>query len=133
MDDTGSTGGEVYVLMLRDFVVLKDLEDTVREYAPAARVLTASECTAALALIEGLERISVAFVEAGAEAVAAARIDTLVAQRGGQVVLLGDDAEDAWEAGKLGADWPVLQRPFTSQTVERLLAELIGRPAEPSA
>lgn len=129
MDDTDSMNGEVYVLMLRDFVVLKDLEDTVRDYAPAAIVLTASECDQALALIEGLDRISIAFVEAGAEAVAAARIDALVAARGGRIVLLGDDAEDEWEAGNQTSVLPILLRPFSSQTVERLLADLLGRPA----
>jgi len=129
MDVHGSMNNEVYVLMLRDSFVLKDLEDTVRDYAPGAVILTASEWDEALALIEGLDRLSIAFVEAGAEAVAAAQIDARVAAMGGRIVLLGDEAEDEWEADSQASRWPVLLRPFSTQTVERLLAELMGRPA----
>ena len=57
---------------------------------------------------------------------ARAGFDELVAGKGGRLVLLGDAAKDALEAGGLPADpaglrWPVLLRPFTSQAVIILL------------
>lgn len=108
--------GDVYLIAVRDFVVRKDLEDTVLDFDPAAVVLTATSCAEALGRIRMRDKLAVVFVEAGPIKVSASGIEDMVRSRGGRLVLLGDDAEDAVDAQSAGR-WSTLQRPFFSQTV----------------
>ena len=111
------TEADVYVIVVRDFLVHTDLVDTVREFDPLAIVLSASDCGDATALIAAQSRIAVAFIEAGPAEIVAARLDRMVADRRGRLVLLGDAAEDAWEEGAAPHLWPTLLRPFSSQAM----------------
>lgn len=115
-------GGNVYLVAVRDFVVSQDLADTVRDFDPGATILSARNCREALTAIRSGDPLALAFVEAGPDRVARARLDIAIRDRGGRLVLLGDDAEDAWEIGsRAGRVWPVLMRPFSSQVVTTLL------------
>lgn len=118
-----STGtGGIYLIAVEDFVVAQDLSDTVREAVPAAVIVTAPGCAAALAAVADQPHLALAFVEAGPDRVAKLRLDEAIRARGGRLVLLGGEAEDAWDSGAAtGRLWPVLIRPFSSQAVRSLL------------
>ncbi|MDI3335567.1 hypothetical protein QKW60_04040 [Defluviimonas aestuarii] len=117
MDNNCSDRGDVYVIAVHDFVVLKDLEDTVREFDPTATVLTTTSCDEAITKIRTQDQLAMVFIEAGPVYISAVRMDELVRARGGRIVLLGDDAEDEWDEGRSPRRWPTLQRPFSSQSV----------------
>lgn len=121
MHNQNSGRTDVYVIAVRDFVVLKDLEDTVRDFDPTAIVLTATSCDEAVTKIRAHDRLATVFVEAGPGYVSGVRMDDLVRARGGLIVLLGDDAEDEWDDDRSARRWPTLQRPFSSQNVLSLI------------
>ncbi len=121
MQNQNSGRTDVYVIAVRDFVVLKDLEDTVRDFDPSALVITATCCDAAVGKIRAQDRLAAVFLEAGPGYVAAERMDHLVQSRGGRLVLFGDDAEDEWDDERSARRWPTLQRPFSSQSVLSLI------------
>jgi hypothetical protein len=123
MQPNGPHGPDTYLVVVADFVVLQDLADAIRGFDPEAVILTHNARADALASLEAHDRISVAFVEAGPELVEASKLDVAVEQRGGRLVLLGDDAEAELEAGSpLISDWLVMPRPFSNRTILNWLA-----------
>jgi hypothetical protein len=122
MTETGFDGGApaAYLVVLRHVLVAQDIAMTIAEFDPAARVATAAGPAEALPLLEGVERVAVAFVGMGPEAYRASALSRAVAERGGRVVLLGEEAELAGEA----AGFAVLVRPFTTGNI---LGHLAGR------
>lgn len=115
--------GDIYLIVVRDRVVLMDLADTVAEFDPRAVVLSRSSGAEAMAALRTHARLKLAFVEEGAGNVSRLGMDVAIAERGGKLILLGDDAESEWEAGDREAlRWPLLMRPFSTQTVLRKIA-----------
>ncbi len=122
-DASWSAKRAVYLVAVQDFVVSQDLIDTVRDFDPTAEVITARDCHGALLAVTSHPRLTLGFVEAGPDRVARAHLDVAIRRRRGRLVLLGDEAEEEWESGAhAGDDWPVLMRPFSTQTVTAMLA-----------
>ncbi|MCB1338208.1 MAG: hypothetical protein KDK10_12405 [Maritimibacter sp.] len=127
MEHRNAAQADVYLIAVRDFVVLRDLEDTVREFDPDAVVLTSTRLEEAIAQITAQSRLALAFVEAGPARVAEVKLDALVRSKGGRIVLLGDDAEDEWDGERPASHrWPTLLRPFSSQTVLSMIVACRG-------
>ncbi len=97
-----------YLVVLADYLVAQDLAESIVVYDADAEVLVLHSASRAAAALEKVERIAVAFVDAGPELFGASELAQMIQSRGGRVVLLGDEAEAA--GGALG--WSVLQRPF---------------------
>lgn len=112
----------VYVIMVSDYVVLTDLEDTVRDYDPFAAIHGVTSLHAAIGRIQSQRRLDVVFLETGQKQVRLHDLDQAVRDRGGQIILLGGEAEDDWiTQGRVSDRWPTLLRPFSSQMVLSLL------------
>lgn len=126
---TGPKGPKVYLVAVHDYVVAQDLSDAVRDFDPAAVVVTARSCREALMAVREAERVALAFIEAGPDRVAQARLDVAIRNRGGALVLLGDEAEAQCDTSNGSAPrWKVLIRPFSGQTVTEYLKA--ARPLE---
>ena len=102
-----------YLIVLRHVLVVQDIAMTVGEVDSGARILTAASGAEALPMIEGVEQLAVAFVGKGPEAFRASPLARAVAERGGRVVLMGEEAEAKGEA----QGFAVLVRPFGTSDV----------------
>ena len=107
-----------YLVVLSQGVVALDIAMTIEEFDPTAPVVAADSCENAVPALDGVDRIAVAFVDKGPHAFADSVLARKVAERGGRVVLLGDDAEENGAA--LG--FAVLERPFSTDHVTGHLA-----------
>ncbi|SPH23470.1 hypothetical protein DEA8626_02533 [Defluviimonas aquaemixtae] len=117
---SGRTADHIYLIVVRDRVVLQDLVDTVREFDRNALVLARSNCTDAIEALKTRGRLKLAFLEAGPGCVSRSRMDVVIGDRGGKLILLGNEAESELEADDREAQrWPLLTRPFTTQAVLR--------------
>ena len=116
-----ANGPGIYLIVLRHVVVAQDIAMTIAEFDPEARVVTAASGAEALPLLEGVERIAMAFVGKGPEAFRASLLARAVAERGGRVVLMGEEAEAEGEA----QGFAVLVRPFSTGNI---LAQLHTEP-----
>ena len=105
--------GTAYLIVQSQSLVALDLAMAITEFDPAASVVTTASCADALPAIDGVRQIAVAFVDGGPCTFAASALAREVAQRGGRVVLMGRDAEDAGE----GLGYPILERPFSGDHV----------------
>jgi hypothetical protein len=126
MSTTSNETTATYVVMSQDYVVLRDLCDTILEFDPAAHLLHATTLASASAFISGSERVAVAILEAGPERISQTGLDTMVRTKGGRLVLLGPDAEDEDEAGTVSTRCTVLTRPFSAEAVCTILAACLG-------
>jgi hypothetical protein len=112
------TGKGAYLVVLSQGVVALDIAMTIEEFDPAAPVVAALSCDEAVPVLDSIDRIAVAFVDKAPEAYADSVFARKVAERGGRVVLLGQEAEEK------GADlgFAVLERPFSTEHVTSHLA-----------
>lgn len=108
-----------YLIVLEDYLVSQDLAEIVAWYAPAAEVIVRHALPDAVAALQPVARLAVAFVGIGPASFAASPLAAMIASRGGRVVLLGDEAERTGEA----AGWAVLQRPFSQSQVATFLTD----------
>ena len=114
--------GAQYLIVLHECVVLQDIADTITEYDPRAKVIAVTAPDRALAALEGVERLAVAFVEAAPLAFQQTDLAKAIASRGGRTVFFGDAAEDA----EVSDRWIVLRRPFSSDIVLAHLTMLLS-------
>lgn len=121
MSDTTPIRDEqvAYLIVLRHVLVVQDIAMTVAEFAPEARIITSVSPNDALPLLEGVGQVAVAFVGQGPSAFRGSLLEDQIGERGGRVVLLGEEAELTGPA----AGYPVLTRPFTTESI---LQHLIG-------
>lgn len=122
-NDARPLSRHAFLIVLDDSIVAQDLAETVSEHDPAAGLIPCRTLDEAIAALAHVERIAVAFVEAGPAEFAASPLAGLIAAKGGRVVLIGDDAEDS--ARMCGH--AVLQRPFSTEMVLALLADPVPR------
>ncbi len=111
-------GGEgpaqaAFLIVLRHVLVAQDIAMAIAEHDPGARVILARDAAEALPRLGGVTRLAVAFVGEDPSVFRGSALDLALAERGGRVVLMGQDAEAAGEA----AGFPVLARPFTTGDV----------------
>lgn len=112
------SGGGAYLIVLRHVVVAQDIALTLADHDPGALVILAGTTAEALLLLDGVQRLRVAFVAEAPRTFAGSALGAAIAARGGRPVLIGEAAE----ADAMG--FAVLDRPFTTAGV---LAQLEGR------
>jgi hypothetical protein len=115
MSDAAEGAGDpaTYLIVLRHVLVAQDIAMTIGEFDSGARILTAASGAEALPLLEGVERLAMAFVGRGPQAFRASPLARAVTERGGRVVLMGEEAEAQGEA----QGFSVLVRPFGTSDV----------------
>lgn len=119
----GKEDPATYLIVLRHVLVAQDIAMTIAEFDPAARIVTAASGAEAMSLLAGVGRLAMAFVGAGPGAYRASPLAQAVRERGGRVVLMGDEAEEEGEA----EGFAVLARPFGTGNI---LAHLDGERCE---
>ena len=102
-----------YVIVLRHVLVAQDIAMTIADYDPKARIVVAANGADALARLEEVGRIAVAFVGKGPRAFQASPLAQALAGRSGRVVLMGEEAEAEGEA----QGFAVLARPFSTGNI----------------
>lgn len=121
MDDAqGAVGRQAtyYLILLRHILVAQDIAMTIKEFDPAARIVTATSPAEAEERLSGIADLALAFVGQSPDAYRTSSLSRAVAQRGGRVVLMGEEAELQGES--LG--FMVLARPFTTANILSHLA-----------
>jgi hypothetical protein len=105
----------LFVVVLREVLVGRDIEMIIRDACPDAQVLVAPNLRGAEeALPEG--RIRAVFVQSDADAILASPVGKRVAKDRGLVVLVGQEELPALPVG-----WTVLPFPFAGHDVAKLL------------
>jgi hypothetical protein len=116
MLDTCSAPTEpVFVVVLRELLVARDIEMIIRSIAAEARVILARTLDEALAATPP-GPIKAAFVQAEAEDFAQSSLGRRVATDGGRTVLVGGEPRKTLPAG-----WAELPFPFAERDVSALL------------
>lgn len=109
-----------YLVVFSDFVVLKDISDTIREHDAKAHVVEAAHAGEALHFICHESDVRVAFVEADPRTFEDTDIAIALRARGARIVLIGDAAEESTEP-RFGLS--IMQRPFNAADVQRHLGD----------
>ena len=109
---------DTYLVVMREVLIAQDLCLTICEFDPAARVILARDMNDALAKLGETLSLAVAFVEERPAPFARSGLSGAIAQRGGRVVLLGEQAE----AHGPTSDWDVLHKPFATNHVLSILS-----------
>jgi hypothetical protein len=112
---TADTG--TYLVVLREIIVGQDIAMTIQDHNPDARVIIAATLAEAVAAVEGVDAVAVAFVHAPSAEVARSPLAEAVAARGGRIVLMGHEIGRDPKATVL----PVLAFPFVSSDILALL------------
>lgn len=107
-----------YVVVIRDPIVAQDVAGAIAHLDPSARILVAAmNPHEAVGLLGDVTAVAVAVLEADPRTLRATTFGAALEARGARIILIGDAAEEAGEAG----DYRVLMRPFGN---EALLAVL---------
>ncbi len=115
-----------YLIVLGDYIVALDLAQTVADFCPTAQVIQKSTAAAALAAVAAVDRVKVAFVGEPPHSFARSELARLIADKGGRVVFVGDEAEDLGT----GNGHAVLSRPFSTPAVLAHLEQAVCHRAE---
>ena len=111
-----------YLVVLDDYLVAQDLAESIAYHDPAAEVIVRHTVAEAVAAMDSVETIEVAFVGEAPARYAGSQLAQMIRSKSGRVVLLGDEAETAGEA----AGWSVLHRPFSLSLVLAYLAKAVS-------
>lgn len=103
--------------------IAEDLAFALMDHDPAGEVLLAASETEAVELVADLPAVTLAIVHAAPRAHGSSLLGRLLSARGAVSVLIGDRAE---EEG--AAEFPVLQRPYATETILDLLLRLLAAP-----
>ena len=106
------------LVMMQDTVVAQDLALTIYDCHPDARVIVVPTPDDAVAALEPVSRVLLAFVSARPKSFAGSTLAEAILARGGKVVMLGMEAEETGPT----ENWCVLPQPFTTDIVMRQLA-----------
>ena len=116
--------GPVYLVVMKETVVAQDIAGAIADARPGARIVIVASPAEARSALAGVDRLAAAFVSAAPQTFLGSSLAKAIAQRGGQVVLMGDEAEE--QGG--GPGWSVLHRPFTTKAVLAQLPPVTRRP-----
>jgi predicted amino acid dehydrogenase len=125
MDTAGSTmldmqrtkGRHTYLLLMEAGVIACDLTQIILSFDPGASVTLAQTVEAALAHAGDDVRLTTAILELGPDATRSSGLARVIEDRGGRIILIGDDAE----ATARTHGWPVIERPFSTEAVLSVL------------
>jgi hypothetical protein len=110
-------GRHTYLLLMETGLVACDLTQIILASDPGASVTLAQTVEAALAHAGDDIRLLSAILDLGPDAARSSGLARMIADRGGRVILFGDDAE----AKAASHDWPVIERPFSTESVLSVL------------
>jgi hypothetical protein len=106
-----------YLIVLRHVLVAQDIAMAIAEHDREARLILARDAAEALPQLGGVGRLAMAFVGQDPLDFRESALGHAVAERGGRVVLMGQEAEAEGEA----QGFAVLARPFTTGDVLQFL------------
>jgi hypothetical protein len=107
-----------YLIVLRQVLVAQDIAMAIAEHDSGARVILVRDAAEALPRLAEVQRLALAFVGQDPLSFRDSALGHAVAERGGRVVLMGQEAEAQGEA----QGFAVLARPFSTSDVIKLLA-----------
>lgn len=107
-------GEKVFVIVVREALVGRDLADTIAETHPRARMVLADTLAAALVAVQPLEAVDLAFIAAEPAVFEASALAEALAARGAEVVLMG-------VTNPQGVRWRILAFPFSTADVRRFI------------
>jgi hypothetical protein len=110
-----------YLIIVEDCIVSQDLAESVSSYDPGAGLIVCRTMDEAVTELDHVDLLAVAFIEESPANFAASPLAEVIATRGGQVILIGAEAEEMGKA----SGWTVLERPFSSTMVLEHLAGLV--------
>lgn len=113
----GGTGTPTYLIVLRHVLVAQDIAMAIAEHDSTARVILARDEAEALPRLAEVARLAMAFVGQDPVAFRRSVLGRAVTERGGRIVLMGQEAESEGET----QGFAVLARPFTTGDVLGLL------------
>ncbi|SDG72945.1 hypothetical protein [Alloyangia pacifica] len=116
-DDTPGSGPG-FLVLLNDPFVAEDVARSISEHDPTAQVVCAQTPEAALLLVQSEGRIGVALLQMAPSEVARSALGQLLSASGTRIALAGDAAEQQGSA----CAYEVLQRPFSSAEIIRVLS-----------
>lgn len=106
-----------YLVALDQVVISQDIAGAIGEHSPGARVLVARNASEALAMLEPVAQLSVAFLGMPPRHYADSDLARAIAARRGKAVLISPEAEEAAPS----TEWRVLELPFTTEAVHAML------------
>jgi hypothetical protein len=106
----------LFVVILREFLVARDIEMIIRSFCSEARVILARTLDDAMAALPS-GRIRAAFIQMDPKIFSETEFSQRVASDGGRTVLVGLDVDEAVPTG-----WATLRFPFAEHDVSALLA-----------
>ena len=112
--------GTVYLVIEPNPLLMLDLAEMLEFEDEQAVVIAERNAGAALALVNSVESIKLALVAAGPGDFDNSALAQVIRQKGGRVVLMGDQAEAFGE--EMG--YSVLHRPFSQSQFLAMLSEL---------
>ena len=115
------SAGPVYLIVVQPALVARDIAMTITDYAPRARIITASTPGAGTRAVDLVLSMAAAFLAMDPAHAETCALCDAVRLRGGRVILIGDAAERA--AKSMAPAWSVLVRPFTTEAVIASLTE----------
>lgn len=116
-----------FLVLLPQFVVSLDVAVTIADTHPGATVIRVSSVDEALAKIEDLAGIEVAFIDNDCMVEAATRLVPALTARGARIVVIGPEDGDC----PLPAGCEALSEPFMSSSVAALVERSNGRRSFP--
>lgn len=111
-----------YLVVVNEYLIAQDIALTINDHDPGAKAIIAATAPQALAALSEVPRVVVAFIAEPPNHFARSALAKAIAERGGRVVLLGEEAE---ELGPI-AEWDVLYVPFTTATLIESLTRRQG-------
>jgi hypothetical protein len=105
--------GQTYLIVMPDVLIAQDLELTIRDHDPQACVIWCKTAAGAAAALTPVASLSIAFLADQPRAFAKSHLASAIRERGGRVILLGEEAEATGPT----QDWSVLHRPFSTAAV----------------
>jgi hypothetical protein len=117
----------IFVIVVREALVARDIEMAIRDWRPDARVVVAFDLPDAAAAVP-MGRIDTLFVQVDASTVVASDLGQRVALDGGTTVLVGPDADDVVPEG-----WSALPFPFNNDHLTSVLTRVAAMKEKPRA
>lgn len=118
---------EVFVILVADFILARDLAEALRDLAPGSTIMTADRQAEALAAADGLSQMLV-FLDDTTRKLLSEPAAAVLVKVGATVIRVGDEWMDARlpRAGTFGVELH-LSAPFRGGQVATLYMEILAR------